>query len=437
MPTPHCSTLLVSYFYTPMANPGTRRVEAFARYLPLHGYRPLVLTTDARGARADDAERAVFRAADLLRASRRLVPSWRQRGGTGQGSARDLLTAESRASRLLHALMVPDVQIGWYPAATLRGITLARSGGVDLLYSSSPPVTSHLVALRLKRAVGLPWVADFRDGWMFEPPSRAPVSSRLRRRVELRLEAAVVRGADWIVTVNDVLAADLARRYPEAASRVSVVSNGYDPADLHGVVRQRPADGRLRLVYTGAIGLSRAGTSLDGLLGALGKLRDRSSPVMEALEVLLVGPLTGEERQLIARHSLGEWILTQGPVEHRAALQHQADADVLLLVTAQSDTSVTTSKLFEYLAADRPILALAGGSAAADLVKQLNAGVVVAPDDVVGTADALERFHALWRVGNLPRGAGASARRFDRRELAGELAAVFDRLVARPTKHLV
>jgi glycosyltransferase involved in cell wall biosynthesis len=432
MRTRQRTALLVTYFYAPMTNPGTRRVEAFARYLPENGYRPLVLTTDARGTDSNDGRRGVFRAADLLRTTKRLVPGWSRPDPMRHQEARDVLAADSRMSRLLHALMVPDVHVGWLPAAVLRGLTLARSGAVDLIFSSSPPSTSHLVARRLKRITGLPWVADFRDGWLFEPPNRAPVSSNLRRRVERRLEAAVVRDADRLVTVNHVLAADLATRYPRSVAKIAVVSNGYDPADREGLGRRREPDGRLRLVYTGAIGLSRMGTSLDGLLAALAQLRERRAPVMDCLEVLIVGPLTADERRAIERRELSRWVRAEGSVEHRAALQHQLDADVLLLVTAPTDTSVTTSKLFEYLAADRPIFALASGSAAADLVTQTAAGVVVGPDNVPAIAGALERYHTLWRDGALPGGAGARAHRYDRRVLAAELAAIFEQMLAQP-----
>jgi glycosyltransferase involved in cell wall biosynthesis len=417
------TVLMVSYFYAPLANPGTRRVGAFARYLPLHGYDTAILATDKFGVRPDDADRRVFRAADPLEL---LTRPLRRRSAGGGGAGEQLVAAGSRAARLLDTLMVPDVHAGWYGPAVLRGLPLVRSGGAGLIFSSSPTVTNHLVALRLKRASGLPWVADFRDGWLFEPPNPAPLSSPLRRRLEQRLEQAVVRNADRIVAVNAAIADDLARRYG-VAPRTVVVSNGYDPADFVGLRRVERHSARMRLVYTGAFARSRDGTSIQGLLDALRLLHERRSPAA-ALEVVLAGGLTDAERAMIQRSNLGGCVTLHGQVAHRQALQLQLDADVLLLVTAPRDASVTTSKLFEYLAADRPILALARGTAAGELVGSLGAGLVVAPDKPGAIAQAIEHYHALWRQRMLPGGAGEQARRYDRRVLTGQLATLFDEL---------
>jgi glycosyltransferase involved in cell wall biosynthesis len=422
------TVLMTSYFYSPIENPGTRRVRAFARYLPEVGYRPLVLTTDARGMLDDDVAAGVFRAPDLLRASLRLVPSVR-RAQAARGPAAHVVRAGSWPARLLDIALVPDIHVGWTLPAVLRGLPLARSGAVDLLYSSSPPASTHLVALQLKRVTNLPWVADFRDGWMFEPPNPAPLRFRWRRPLERRLEAAVVAGADRIVTVNDAIAADFARRYPDAAGKIAVIPNGYDPEHFEGLHRAMDR-GRFRLVHTGSISLSRQGTTITALLAALRLLRARRAAVLTDLEVVFVGALSSEERALIQMVGADAPVRICGHVSHLEALQWQCDADVLLLVTVGGETSVTTSKLFEYLAARRPILALTGRSPAAKLINELGVGVVVAPDDAVSIAAALERYHIEWLAGgpeDLPEG---RALRFDRRRLTGRLATLLDELIA-------
>ena len=107
---------------------------------------------------------------------------------------------------------------------------------------------------------------------------------------------------------------------------------------------------------------------------------------------------------------------------------------MLLLVTSASAASVTTSKLFEYLASGRPVLALTGRSAAAELIEELDAGIVVAPDDVEGICRALEWFHERWRFDELPARVDPRVQRFDRRALTGNLARMFDTLVEMETK---
>lgn len=424
--------LMLAYHYAPADHTGTRRVSAFARYLPGLGYDPVVLTTDARGTLPDDAARQIYRAPEVARLVaaplRRLRP--RPAGGQGGGPAR--LVADGRLLRLLHAVMVPDMCVTWYPPAVRRGLALLRERPIRLIFSSSPPVTSHLVALRLKRRSGLPWVADFRDGWMFEPPNPAPLANPLRARVELALEGLVVRQADQIVTVNETIAGDFARRYPRAAGKVAVITNGYDPAALEGLRRRRQGDGKLRLVYTGALGSSRAGTSIDGLLAALRGLRAEEPGLAGDIELALVGALSAAETALVEGAGLGRQVRLVGAVPHREALQQQIDADALLLVTVPGPSGVTTNKLFEYLAAGRPILALTGESHAAAIVRELGAGLIVAPDDVAAIQAALRHLHARWRAGDLRALSDPRVARFSRPRLTAELATCFDRLLDGP-----
>jgi glycosyltransferase involved in cell wall biosynthesis len=406
-------------------------MAAFAKYLPEFGYDPLVLTTDAKGCLPDDATRRIYRASELGRlvgaSLRRLIARPVASGAQGGGPAP--IVGDSRLLRFLHAVMVPDMCVTWYPLAVRRGLALLRERPIRLLLSSSPPVTSHLVALRLKRLSGLPWVADFRDGWMFEPPNPAPLSNPLRARVELALEGLVVRHADQIVTVNQTIADDFAQRYPGAAAKVVVITNGYDPATLAGLRRERAGDGKLRLVYTGLLGLSRAGTSIDGLLAALRGLRAEEPGLAADLELVLVGGLAAAEVALIAGAGLDGQVRTVGAVPHREALQQQADADVLLLVTVPGPSGVTTNKLFEYLAVGRPILALTGQSHAAALIREHDAGVIVAPDDVAGIQGALRELHRRWRAGELRALSDPRVARFSRPQLTAELAGHFDRLL--------
>lgn len=423
--------LALSYYHAPLENPGTRRIGAFVRYLPAYGYHPVVLTAASYGALDDDEARQVFRAPDLLDIGRWLARKFtRSAAGSSPRGNGPILTSDSLISMALEHVLIPDMHIGWMPGAVLHGRTLLRSGTFHAIFSSSPPPTAHLAGLALKRASGLPWVADFRDGWTFEPPNKVVLNSAARRSIERVLERVVVLNADRIVTVNDVLAADLRRRYPVRADRVRVISNGYDPAE-RPTARLRRDDGRFLIVHTGALAHSRDHTTIDGLLAALHQLCRQHEALIERLDICFVGDLSENERALINASNLHMCVRTMGPLSHQDALQIQVDADVLLLVTATNAVSVTTSKIFEYLVSGRPILALTGHTAAAALIEELDAGMVVAPDDVGAICRALDVFYQRWQAGQLPTRVDERVRRYDRRILSGELAAIFDELDVR------
>jgi glycosyltransferase involved in cell wall biosynthesis len=425
--------LMIAYFYPPVDHTGTRRVTAFVRYLPMCGYQPVVLTTSTHGTLSDDAERMVYRAANLTDLIRRPYSMLKLRRVQQEQRANAwLISPDNPLVRMQSAWFIPDTHITWYPLALRRARQIVRQVPVQVLYSTSPPETNHMVALRLKQMTGLPWVADFRDGWLFEAPQPHHASSLWRWKLETRLERMVVQHADRIVTVNDVIAGDFAHRYPERASDVVVISNGYDPEAFAHVQRQATRGERFRLVYTGALGWGEQGRSINGLLQALQALQREQSPLMQHLDILLVGRVNSTEQSAIEQSGVGDTFTLTGLVPYQQALQHQVDADVLLLVTGRSVKSVTTTKIFEYLAARRPILALTGPSAAADLLRETEAGIVIDPDDSAAIQATLKHLYERWKNGTLRSEANDLVRQFDRSELTKRLAVLFDTLQKDP-----
>jgi glycosyltransferase involved in cell wall biosynthesis len=425
--------LMVAYLYPPRESTSTIRTVKFARYLPECGYQPLILTTRIRGTLPDDAERLVFRSGELTEPLHRAYRAYKLRRVPPQQRARaNVAVPESRLYALQTMLSLPDYQMPWYLPAVWLGKRLLRRFPIRLLYSTSPPETSHLVALALKRQRGLPWVADFRDGWLFEPAIALRHTSRLRYGIEAHLERRVVQHADHIVVVNEVMADDMRRRYPAARQKITVITNGYDAADFAQVRPRTPAPGRFRLVYTGSFPPARWQTSMQGFLTALSMMQTTNRAIMRHLEMLLVGELTAAQQAAIEQAGIQNNVTLAGSVPYHQALQYQADADVLLLVIAARSVGITTNKVFEYLATGRPILVLAQHSPAADLIASLGAGLVVAPHDSVGIQRALETLYQQWQAGLLPTRVPPGVRQFERRELTRRLAALFDSLHLAP-----
>ncbi len=206
--------LAIAYAYPPFTGTGTHRMVNFARYLPDFGYRATMLTTNSRGTLPDDEENRVVRADDIIGTARRL---YQKLAGAHPQHAQDAhpTTAadggtapppDSLIQRMRTLLSIPEQRIVWYPQAVRAARHLAQQHPFRIIFSTSPPETDHLVALALKRATGLPWVIDFRDGWMFEPlvPYRQTLPPR--RAIESRMERAVLRHADAIVTTSEVMA---------------------------------------------------------------------------------------------------------------------------------------------------------------------------------------------------------------------------------------
>jgi glycosyltransferase involved in cell wall biosynthesis len=417
--------LFIAYHYPPI-QAGAERAVRFAGGLPSFGYEPVALTTSAFGG-GEGAVRAweplgLYRA--LFNRAGREAPHARTGGALAQG-----------VGGRVRGWLVPDAQVGWMPHAIWRGLRSVRRRGGRLLFSTSPPASSHLVALALKRMTGLPWVADFRDCWTYDPLDEALARDGLRLQAERALEARVVGEADRVIAVTEVARQDFLVRYPEAARKVALIPNGFVPlpaplpnggvgeGERRGGEARR--NGRLRLVYTGTFSRSHPGRSPEALFEAL-----RGMP--DAPELVLVGALTEAEREM-ARDLIERGVVrVVGPVSREEALAYQRSADLLVLVDHPRTVRASNvpSKLYEYAATGRPVLALVPDGAARDLILQLEAGRAVAPDAPEEVRRAVASFAAeKRRAGELRSGVTAAALApFHWERLTERLAGIFDEL---------
>jgi glycosyltransferase involved in cell wall biosynthesis len=350
-----------------------------ARHLRELGHCVTIVASDAWGVLRDDPAQGVVRVSDMRASSflRRVF---------GRGKLRvagDAELVERPPQALLTRVLVPELNVvTWLPAMTAAVRRLLARGEFDCLVTTSPPESSHLVGLLLGKSRPA-WVADFRDGWNFEPwRERFPTAAQ--RRLDHWLERRVSRAAEVAVGATPPIAHDLETRLGANAAHVP---NGWDPLIATEV---SPADSPSRspvvkLVYTGTL-----------------TVRGDPAPLLEALAIVnadaghapfrLVhaGRLTTEERALIDRTRIADAYEHLGTLDRAAAIALQRSADALVLLTSRN-SSEATGKIFEYLASGRPIVALAEGNEAERIVRETNTGLTVAPDDVEAIAGALRR----------------------------------------------
>jgi glycosyltransferase involved in cell wall biosynthesis len=375
------SILLVAYFYPPCRDTGVLRPAAMAKWLRRFGHEVTVLTTSAYGAMADD-EQDVVRTADAQR--------WRARAH-GKDRIDALFDSDTYSGRPhpLSKLVVPDpVAAAWLPFARSRALSLHRRRRFDCVITTSPPESAHAVGMALHRR-GLPWVADVRDAWTFEP-LRPEFPTGLQRRLDEWLERRWLGGADAVVCVSEPAAEDLRRR---GIAEPLLIPNGWDPeaadggSELTGLLDPE----RVSLVYTGRFG--SYGRDPRPLVDALGHLAAEEPDAADRLELVVAGPLTDGESSLLSRDVSPARIVRAGSLPRERALALQREADALLLLAQPTRSQLLNIKLFEYLAAGRPILALAAGTEAGRVVAELG-GETVRADDPAAIAAALRRLAA-------------------------------------------
>jgi len=415
---PARSILLVAYFYPPCRDTGAHRPAAMAKWLRRLGHRVTVLTTSAYGRGDEDTEREVVRSRDLQLVRARLH---------GRDHVDALFDSDTYSGRphVLSRIVVPEpLAVAWAPFARHDALRLSARERFDCVITSSPPESAHLVGRALRRR-GVPWVADVRDAWTFEP-IRPPFPTRAQKRLDEALERRWLRDADGVVCVSRPAADDLRARL---GLDPALIPNGWDPdlaptGDGDGAARRVLDPERVSLVYTGRFG--SYGRDPTGLVRGLESLARNDPEAAARLDLVVAGPMTEDEERLMRRDVSPARIVLAGALPREDALALQRGADALLLVASARRSQLINFKLFEYLAAGPPILALAAGTEAGRVAAEAG-GEVVAADDVPGIAAALRRLAA----GELrPLDPGARAR-YSYPAVAERMAEVAQRAAAR------
>jgi glycosyltransferase involved in cell wall biosynthesis len=278
-----------------------------------------------------------------------------------------------------------------------EGIRLVRRHpSIKVIVSSNYPQSAHVAAGLIARATGRRWVADFRDGWTQNPAFYDPGNS-VMAAAQQWLERRTARTADAIVTVSPPITRHLQSLRPPRRRPVVTITNGFDDELLvdSGAPQGEPLRlGKFTILYTGTLfGRRTAGPFFDALAGVLARdpsLRDR-------LAVVFRTEPTSELNALRDLHRLGDIVEFLSPISFREIVAEQRRADALLLLLEEGPGAeiMVSQKVFEYLAARRPILAMIpGGGAAAEILRETGGALLLPTSEPALAAESLAHFLA-------------------------------------------
>jgi glycosyltransferase involved in cell wall biosynthesis len=418
---PPRSILLVAHVTPPVPMSAARRAAGLTKHLSRLGHRVTVLTSAMSGTGSVPGANRTIRTRDLL-----VSPlNWRRSSFAalkGESSGAYVGTPSAFA-----AWVIPDLElIGWVPFALPRALALAKREHFDCVITSSPPQSAHLIGLALQRR-GIPWVADLRDGWSFEPSGERFPPGR-RRRLDQKLEETVLSRADGAVGVTPPIGDDLRHR---VNPRAVTITNGFDPdefaAAVEAAARAPVEPRRFTVAYTGT--LAYGGTSAGPLLDGFRRLRDQDPAAAERLELVFAGPMSSADLAELEASDLDGAVRVVGALSRAESLGLQRAADALALFVDSRRPSIATGKLYEYLSSGRRILVLGEGSVAARIVSEIGAGVVVPSEDPAAIAAALGRL--VRDVDATPAPPRAAIERFSYARLAADMAEQVELAIAR------
>jgi glycosyltransferase involved in cell wall biosynthesis len=425
--------LILAYYFPPIGGGGVQRSLKFARYLPEHGYDVSVVTgpgsTTDQWSPRDETLQAEVGNTEVYRVlgSEPAGTPWQMRGEKWLG----LVSPWSR---------------WWTEGAVRTGLGVA--GKVDVIVASVPPYQTAEAAATLSRELGCPWVADLRDHWAVD--ELMIYASGLHRRWELRRMRRLLSTASAVIAVSTEGARRIQARMSEFANRPVVsIPNGFDRSDFDDLPPPHRNDGVFRIVHTGSMytdigrrqrwrlrrlfvgstpGVDILPHSHLYLLEAIGRLVDRDPSLRSRIELLLVGVVAPKDREAADRSS---FVRATGYVPHREAIALTCSADLLFLpmynLAPGMRAATVPGKTYEYLAAQRPILAAVPAGDLRDILVHAGNAHICGPDDIEAMADAISA--ELDGTSSLPaRVPDGVLQRFERRSLTSDFAALLSQV---------
>ena len=427
--------LICAFYFPPFVGPseiiGSLRPAKFAKYLPDFGWQPYVLTARLPVERVmvEDPQIAnVYRTnfLDFVRAFNRFIPS---RYSDRIADIPIYSYQSSTDERVIHLLkrlvkdlfFWPDSRITWviFGDAVDRGLEIIRREKIDVIFSTSPPATSHVLAGILSSKTGIPWVADFRDLW-----SQDEMFKRFWpfQRIEERMERRCMKRVASLISVSEPRSNALHEFHKKA---VHTIPNGFDDDDYDFDI---PVDHKFTVVYTGKVHEGYGDPAM--LFDSVSELIMSGTIEKEDVEIVFWG--NNARKYLIKKAvaaGLESTVRINPAVAHSEIVKIQKSAQILVLIYGHQDIAYP-GKLSEYLGARRPILAIGKrGSVIDELLRYTGAGVLCSNADEI--KDVIQRWYSEWRELGVVRSKSLDKRieEYSRRELTRRLSTVLDEAI--------
>ncbi|MFM6933968.1 MAG: glycosyltransferase [Flavobacteriales bacterium] len=422
--------LIITYYWPPSGGSGVQRWLHFSRYLSQLGWEPIIYTPENAEAPITD-ESLIDSFTDSVHVIK--YPIWEpfevyksltgkkgqkiQTGFLNEGGKSDKKWLQKLALWLRANLFIPDAKKYWIRSSIKHLSEFLKDHPVDIIVSTGPPHTTHLIALGLKRKTGIPWLADFRDPWTnIDWFDKLPMTQWAKRKHH-RLEQAVLKEASGISCVSRTWT----QEFEELAQRqVKLITNGFAPSDFQHF--DKKPDTHFTILHTGSLNADRNPTVFWRFLA---EEISRNESLKNSLKIQLVGAVDVSVIQSIEVNGLSSYLDQRPFIPHEEVIELMSSCSLLLLPlnNVKNQQGIIPGKLFEYLASNQAILAIGPKTGdSAQILQGQDGTLVIDFDEKPSWAQLLELCQ-----GTIDRAHQLNP--YSRQELAKEMSDYLDSLL--------
>jgi hypothetical protein len=434
--------LMIASHLPPIRSVGSQRVLKFAKYLPLYGWQPIVLTKSSKYIWEKDWS-LMSEIPNNIIVERAFYPDWLQLIAEAVKNlfcffcfpsvvySKENLSINAKPEikynckfykksidvklflvnlinsfkRFCHQyLLIPDDDMVWLPFLILKAIKISKREKIDAVYVTVPSYTCFIAGAILKILLKKPCVVDYRDLWIGD--FGYIWKTKYRVKLEYFFEKACFHFCNAIITVSEPMIIVLKTIYPHLSSKlIRCIYNGYDSEDFANLkIDHLVRNSRFTITYTGTFFKNR---SADSFITGLGELLNLRYDLHGKIRVKFIGGFPNEHlkriQKIINMYALHDTIEFYDAISYTECLRQQIESDVLLLIigVGQNNNCILTTKLFEYLASRRPILAIVPKGAARDMIVKTQSGIAIDPDDIEGIKKSILELYDRHRQNEL------------------------------------
>ncbi|MDD5911747.1 MAG: glycosyltransferase [Bacteroidales bacterium] len=429
--------LIISYYWPPTGGSGVQRWVKFAKYLPSEGWQPVIYTPlnpeaitvdesllDEIPPQVEVIRRKIFEPYNIYRALTGKKGRTAQSGEVNPINSQEKSFTQKVAMWIRGNMFIPDPRCFWIGPSVRFLKEYLKEHPVDIIVSTGPPHSMHLIARKVARATGIPWVADFRDPWTKMFYFKHLALSPWAKRKHARLEKMVLDDASVVVAVSPLVQDEFKAM---TTTEVDLITNGFDEDDFAAKPQR---DEYFSITHTG---LFASDGNPDILWKVLAEKCRRDSEFKKLLRIRLAGKTDKQITESIVAAGLGENLEDLGYCNHNDAVCLQKSSSLLILPLRKEPEYRATlpGKLFEYLASERPILGIGQTDGAmARIISQTQAGFVFGWEDSASISRYIDLCWERFRNGTL-KADTHDIGSFSRRSLTHRMACLFDRLTGR------